>query len=136
MNAHPKTLRAILVSFLGCILFYLVNAIIVLILSGIIYLLAQIPLIRILANWLARFIGADSFLVPLIGYFITLLTVCELSKDTATADLSCILLGSYLLVISVICLILNLLYGNPIWINILYGAAGVAFIVRKSAGSD
>lgn len=136
MTDKPSIARAILLSFLGLVLFYLASFLAALILGIVVLLLYKVPGLSIVAKWLARFLTEDSFLVPLCGYFSALTIINKLAKDKDTADLTCILLGAYLLIISVICLVLNLIYGNSIWINILYGIAGIVFIVRKSEDAD
>lgn len=132
MVEQPSIIRAIFLSFFGLILFYFTNFIVALILGIIIYFLARIPIISIASKWLSRFLSPDSYLIPICGYFATLFVIGKLSKEKATADLSCVLLGAYLLLISAVCVVLNLIYGNAIWINIIYGITGIVLIVRKS----
>ena len=130
-----SVLRAILISFLGLLVFYIVGAIAAAILTVIGYLIYQVKALRFLLDgfWLGGLFSEDSLFAPFCGYFVTLMICQKLSKGKETADLACVLIGAYLLIINVICLILNLIYGNTAWINIAFGIAGVAFIVRKSA---
>lgn len=138
MQEHTSVGRAIWVSFLGLIVFYLVGGIVSALLAVIGYLLYQVQALRFLLNgfWLGGLFSQDSLFAPICGYFVAL-TVCnKLSKGKETADLACVLIGAYLLVISVICLILNLIYGNSVWLNIAFGVAGIVFIVRKSSALE
>ena len=126
--------RAILISFLGLLIFYLVSGVVAALLAVIGYLLYQIPLLRFLfKSWIGGLFSQDSMFAPICGYLVTLAIFRKLSKGKGTADLACVLLGAYLLIISAICLILNLIYGNSVWINIACGISGIVFIVRKSA---
>jgi hypothetical protein len=135
MQEHTSVGRAIWVSFLGLIVFYLVGGIVSALLTVVGYLIYQVKALRFLLGdfWFGGFFSQDSLLAPLCGYFVTSMICRKLSKGKETADLACVLIGAYLLIISVICLILNLMYGNSVWINIAFGIAGVVFIVRKSA---
>ena len=133
MIEQPSIARAIGLSFLGLIIFNLTNAILAGVFTAIVYLIAKVSFLYIVANWLARFLRPDSFFIPIFGYSAALLALRKLSKQKETADLACVLLGAYLLIISMICLVINLLYENKIWLNIVYGIAGIVFIVRKSA---
>lgn len=136
MSIQPSFLRAILLSLLGLLLFCITNAIVAFALNLAVILLLKIPGLTIVAKWLARFAGDDSTLAVICGYFTTLTIISKLSKEKATAELTCILLGAYLLIISIICLILNIIFGNPIWINILHGIAGIAFIIRRTTDAE
>lgn len=132
MSEQPSIVRAILLSFLGLILFYLTNFAVASILGVAIYLLAQVPVLSMVAKWASKFLAPDSFLIPICGYFTTIFAIGKLSQRKDTANLTCVLLGAYLLFTSVVCLVFNIKCGNAIWINIVYGIAGVIFIARKS----
>lgn len=135
MQEHTSVGRATWVSFLGLIVFYLVGGIVSALLTVVGSLIYQVKALRFLLGdfWFGGLFSEDSLFAPLCGYFVTLMICQKLSKGKETADLACVLIGAYLLIVSVICLILNLIYGNSVWINIAFGIAGVVFIVRKSA---
>lgn len=126
--------RAILISFLGLLTFYIVGAIVSALLVVIGYLLYQVPILNFfIKGWVGGLFSQDSLFAPICGYLVTLAILRKLSKGKTTADLACVLLGAYLLIISIICLIQNLIYGNSVWLNIVFGISGIVFIVRKSA---
>ena len=130
MNNNPRVFRSIWTAVLGLMAFSLSYFLVYLVIGGIIHLLSLIPLVGRLVDWIFSFRGDSpdlmlSMLCPIISYFISLCVLAHFNKETSTLSLSCRIMGIALIVIHIISLIINLIYGDGILKNIVQIIAGV-----------
>ena len=124
MQNTPKVFKAILTSVLGSCIFFLSYLLSYLIVGGILYLLSEIPIIGNLVDLLFYFRGDSpdlmlSLLCPAVAYGATIITQEFINNDAPTRGLSCLLIGVGIVLLQVICLVLNLYYGEGVWTNIV-----------------
>ena len=124
MKNKPKVFKAILTSILAFIVFALVYIAAYLIFGGLILLLSKIPLIGSLVDLIFYFRGDSpdlmlSLLCPGIAYIVTMATQAAVNKDAPTRGLCSILLGVGIVLLQAVSLVLNLIYGESIWTNIV-----------------
>ena len=127
---NKTTTKAILCSFLGLISFIVMEALAAAILAGIVYIILELGFERIGA-WVARFAAPDSFLIPIFGLFFAYWIISLICKQPEQKKLCTTLLGAYLLLIAVVGLIVNLIFGGSIWINLTTGASGLLLLFNK-----
>lgn len=135
MKPKPHIFKAILFSLLSLIVFGLAYILTFLIVGGIIYLLTLIPIVNKLIGWLFYIRGdtPNSMLILLstiIAYVVTTEIHERIIKDDPTTGLSCILTGSYIALLQIASLIINIMYGDPFFINIVQIIAGISLIVH------
>ena len=132
MQNKPKVFKAIFTSALAFIIFSVVYIVAYLIFGGLISLLLKTPLIGQLLNSLFHIRGDSpmlmlSLLCPGIAYSITMYTQSAVNKDAPTRGLSCILLGIGIVLLQTISLVVNLIYDEGIWSNIVQIITGCIF---------
>ena len=128
----PRVLRAIMTALLGLIIFAAVYFLSYLIIGGIINLLLKIPVIDKLLGWMFHLRGDTpdmmlSVLAPTIAYFVTMGVQESINKASSTRGLSCMLIGIIIMVIHILSIVINLIYGDGILKNIIQSIAGFIF---------
>jgi hypothetical protein len=127
---NKSTVKAILCSFLSLIAFFVVEAVAAFVLTLITNILYQTGAENI-ANWFSRFAAQDSFLIPIVALFFVNWLVPAFCKQQDQSKFCKTLVGAYLLLIGIVCLVINLLNGNSIWINISTAASGLILLFDK-----
>lgn len=133
VQTRPKIFKAILTSVLAFIIFFVVYFLVYIICGLAIDLLLGIPVIGWLIDLLFFFRGDSpklvlSLLSPGVSYWVTIIIQEKISKDAPTMGLSCILLGVGVALLQVLSLVLNLIYGESIWTNIVLIITGCIFL--------
>ena len=125
-----NVLKAIGVSILSIICFYMIYAIVFLVVGLIFLILDKIPIISNIANWLFHdaFIELPSILA---AYHITKIIVCVLNKNAKTRVLSFAMIGVYLIAFNALCLILNIVCGGNFILNILMIISGFIYFSKR-----
>lgn len=137
MNEKPKVFTAILLAILGFFSFALSYLLSYFVLGGIVYGLSKIPLLGKLFDFIF-FLRGDSpdlmlsLLCPGIAYMATIAILNALTKSNSTMGLSCIIIGVCIMLLQAIALVINLVYGEGIWKNIVLIIAGFMLL---SSGS-
>ena len=129
VQIRPKVFKAILTSVLAFIIFSVVYFLVYFICGLVVNLLLEIPVIGRLIDLLFFFRGdtpdmALSILSPGIAFFVTMAAQEKLHKDAPTKGLSCVLLGIIIVLLHIVSLFVNLIYGNGIFKNIVQIIAG------------
>lgn len=132
MKEKPKILRAIITSLLTFFVFGAVYMLVYLIIGGILEILSMIPLISGLIDLLFYFRRDNpdmmlSILSPTISFFISMATQVALNKDNPTRGLSLILLGIYIMLLHIVSIPINIIYGEGILKNIVQVIVGFIF---------
>ena len=132
-------LKAIPLSVLGLIEFYLIYGLIFLAIGLVFFVLSYIPVLSTLVDWLFH-IRKDSpdmvavFVSTMLSGYLFTATTNHIVKNKYTQKLTITLTGMSLIVINIICLIINLATNSEIFINILLLIAGlVIFYEGKNA---
>ena len=138
MSSKPKVFKAIITSLLAYAIFSAVYFIVYLIFGLAIDFLLEIPVIGWLIDLLFFFRGDTpdmmlSLLSPGIAYLVTMAAQLKINKETPTRGLSCILLGIFIMLLHIVSLIINLIYGDGIFKNIIQAIAGF-FIFSSGLG--
>ena len=135
MNEKPNILKAILLSFLALFVLFVVYLLTTMIVSVLFYVILKIPFIKTVIGWIFYKRGDSPTL------FTTLFSVAmsyvaasgilgQLCKNTSTEGLALILTGSYLFLIQLISLIINIVYKEPFLINIFLIVSSISLIIR------
>lgn len=117
-------LAGIGMSIVGFLFYFLVMLILILIVSLLLNLLLMIPIIGNILNFVLS-VRKDSILTLAqtvgvsVASFATMVLLGLVIKKAPTRKISLILLGSYIAVISVIFLIVNIIHGDSFYANIL-----------------
>ena len=135
MNEKPNIVNAILLSFLAFFIFFIVYILCSIIVAFIFLIISKIPLISTLVGWLfyARGDTPSVFTIlfsAVISYAATTEVLERLNNNVKTEALSLILTGSYVLPIQAISLVINLVYGDPFFINIVLIISSISLIFR------
>lgn len=136
IDRKPSILKAILISLLALVVFYLVSQVIGLILALFFAVLLMIPVIGNLIELLFKARGDDPasavlYFYLVAAYFITISMLERIVKSIPTRKLTTKLLGIYLIVLNGIFFILNLLGDGAAWVNVGFIIAGIAFIAKS-----
>lgn len=128
MNQKPRVFISILSSLFFLIIYFLVYTLFYLLLGSAILLLLKVPIIKNILSWyFYREVGPQAFL-PLICVFFCVTAILFLAekmlKDSPTLGLSCILTGVFLCILHAVSLVINLVFGDPFWANIIQIIAG------------
>lgn len=135
-QTKPPILKSIFLSFIALIVFYLLCVITGTILFIISSILLMIPIIANLLNYFVEERG-DGFAIVIpvfyltVAYFLTVSLHDRIIKFVPTKKLTMKLLGIYLVVLSSIAFLLNILGDGPWGISIGTIIAGVAFINKS-----
>ena len=127
---NKSTTKAILLSLLSLVAFFVVEAVAAFVLTLITYILYKTGAENI-ANWFSRFVAPDSFLIPIIALFFVNWIVPAFCKQPEQSKFCKTLIGAYLLLIGIVCFVINLLNGNNIWINVSTAASGLILLFDK-----
>ena len=138
-ETKPRVFKAIMTALLGLTVFGLVYLLSYLIIGGIINLLLQIPVLDKLIGWIFRLRGDTpdmmlSILSPILAYYCTIAAQASINKDKPTRGLSCVLIGIIIMVIQVLSVFINLIYGDGILKNVTQAIAG--FIIFAYGKGD
>lgn len=129
----PHIVKAILSAILALIAFGAVYFLAFLILGGIIYLLSQVPVVNLLVD-LIFYLRGDSptmmltILSTITAYIATKTFLAKFSRTRSTERLAGILSGSLIVIIHVISFLLNLVYGESVFPNIIQAIAGILMV--------
>ena len=131
MQNKPKVFKAIITALLASIIFITSYLLTYLIVGGVLYLLVRMPLIGKLIDLLFFFRGdtpdmALALLCPGVAYYVTMFAQAAMNKETRTRGLSCVLHGAGIVLLQVISIVINLIYGDGILANITQLVAGFA----------
>lgn len=132
----PSIILSILFSILSFFVFHIAAILFTLIAGAILYLLLYIPVVGKLLDLLFLLRGDTPDMVltvlsSIVASFSVLFILSKISKNPATSNATCRILGVILIAIHVLSLIVNLTYGNSIFANITYGIAGIVFTVKR-----
>lgn len=135
MSEKPNVLKAIGVSILSIICFYMIYAIVFLVVGLIFLILDKIPIISNIADWMFHdaFIELPSLLV---AYSITKFITCALNKHLKTRTLSFAIIGVYLIASNALWLILNIIYGGNFILNILMIISGFIYFSKRQVYAE
>lgn len=137
MENAKNPIRAILASLAGLACFYIVHTAIVAMVSVLFYLLSKIPFLQNIVEFAlfadtSRIDWISSGFAAFAGY-LTAKSICKkIAAEKEASDLSCILLGSYLLVLNIIYTLLCLLFSVPVWTGLAFIAFGILLIIKRS----
>lgn len=120
--------------FLGILAFYVAFGIATFILSLILNVLIALPLIGNLVGFFFHVRGdTPSMLIACLAGFISyglcLIVIERISKGHEAMKKACGIAGTLLIAFNVICLVLNIIFGNPLITNIIFVIAG--FFIRN-----
>ena len=135
MNEKPNIVNAILLSFFAFIIFFIVHILCSIIVAFIFLMISQIPLISTLVGWLFHARGDTPGMFTIlfsagISYTATTAVLERLNSNVKTEALSLILTGSYVLLIQAISFVINLVNGDPFFINIVLIISSISLIFR------
>lgn len=135
MREKPNIVNAILLSFFAFFIFFIVHILCSIIVAFIILMISKIPLIGTLVEWLFRARGDTPgmftiLLSAFISYAVTTEVLERLNSNVKTEALSLILTGSYVLLIQAISFLINLVNGDPFFINIVLIISSISLIFR------
>lgn len=125
--------RSIVSAIVTGIVFGLVYIIVNVLVSFLVNFLLDVPIV----GWLFdRFLGLrgdspDMFsciVATIAGFFVAIQVMGRVAKTNPTFSLSAKIFGIYLIAIHAISIVLNLIYGEPIFPNIMQALAGIAFV--------
>ena len=139
MKNKPKVFKAITTSLMAFAIFSVVYFLVYFLCGLAVNLLLEIPVIGKLVSLLFFFRGdtpdmALSLLSPGIAYFVIMAVQQKINKDSPTRGLSCILLGIFIVLLHIISLIINLIYGAGILKNVIQIVAG--FVIFSNGMGD
>lgn len=129
MSNKPKVFKAIITSIVAFAVFSAVCFLVYFICGLAINLLLEIPVIGWLIELLFFFRGDSpdmvlSILSPGVAFFVTMTIQEKINKEAPTRGLSCVLLGIFIVLLHIVSLIINLIYGDGIFKNIIPIIAG------------
>ena len=116
------------------VVFYLVYALCAVLSSFLFVFLLKIPVINTLLGWLFKARGDSPGLFVIcasafIAFFVSMAALEYISKSEENRQKSSKLAGGILLVANIVFLVLNIIWGNPVFPNVVIGIA--AYAMRK-----
>lgn len=135
MQTKPKIFKAIAISFVCLILFYLSYFLIYLIIGGAITVLSKLPFIGWIIGMLFKSRGDSpdmmlALLCPTAAYFISSYVILSMEKlNIKTRNIASKILGILLIILNVLAILINLKYVeiSAILKNICVTIAGICF---------
>jgi hypothetical protein len=129
MKSKPHIFKAFITALLAAIIFIISYIVSYLVVGGIIYLLSKIPLIGKLVNLLFYFRGDTpdmllAILCPGVAYYVTMAAQKAMNKESRTRGLSCVLHGVCIVLLQIVFIVINLIYGDGILKNVIQAIAG------------
>ena len=129
MINKPKVFKAIITSLVAFTFFSVVYFLVYFLCGLLINLLLKIPLIGWLIDLLFFFRGDSpdmvlSILSTGVAFFVTMTIQEKINKEAPTRGLSCVLLGIFIVLLHIVSLIINLIYGDGILKNVIQIIAG------------